>query len=797
VALTVGQLLATVGVDDSGMRSGLSDAEGQMRRAGSSIGSDAERAGQRAGRALGDGVQEGARRGAEGAGDAIADEAGDGAEEAGGSLRDRLATGLKTGIAAVGAAAGALLMEGIGTALEQGKIVGRLKAQLGATTEEAQRYGKIAGELYSDAVTEDFQGAADAISAVMRAGIAPPDATNAQIKTIATNVTDLADTFELDLGQTANAVGQMIKTGLAKDGVQAVDALTAGLQKMGPRADDIADTFNEYSVIFQRLGIDATTATGLLSQGMKAGARDTDVVADALKEFTLEGVQGSAKIAQGFKDIGLNSDAMIKKISKGGPDATEALQMTLDALRKMEDPVKRDAAATELFGTKSEDMQKALLALDPSKATDALGKVGGKAKEMGDSLRDNAGVRIEQFKRKLQQNVVDFLGAEVLPAMDSFKGYVRDRFGSVWAEAGKGSDGMADRITSAFEIVGQRLVQKVKELAPKAISALMGFGQQIADYAMANPEKIFKATAIAGAILLGLTLLPLLIAAGLSAAAATIMVSFAAKLVTATTQNLPHWWDQLQGWFGKKAGEAGDLLGAVGTAIGHWFAGLWSQYVSGPLGRFGLSFVSFMSGLPGRAVSAISSLGSRLASSATSAFNRFRSAAADRAVAVVSLARGLPGRIVSAVGSLGSLLYGQGRNVAQGLWRGIQSMGGWLRSTLVSWAKSVIPGPIAKALGIASPSKVMAKLARWIPAGVVKGVQSGAGAVRSAMTALVTPPEVPSMAGTGAAAYAGAGGFGGFGAGGPSVQIEHWHAAENGTPEDNAKALEWLAKGRG
>ncbi|TFV32301.1 hypothetical protein E4K10_18250 [Streptomyces sp. T1317-0309] len=90
--------------------------------------------------------------------------------------------------------------------------------------------------------------------------------------------------------------------------------------------------------------------------------------------------------------------------------------------------------------------------------------------------------------------------------------------------------------------------------------------------------------------------------------------------------------------------------------------------------------------------------------------------------------RGLPGRILSAIGSMNNLLYNSGRNVVLGLWHGIQNMGGWLRSTLMGWARNLIPGPIAKALGIASPSKVLARdVGRWIPAGVVQGIEENSG----------------------------------------------------------------------
>lgn len=357
-------------------------------------------------------------------------------DEAAAGFSKRLAAGLAVGVAGAAVVAGGLLAKGLTGAVEQEKVAGKLGAQLGATGPEAQRYGQIAGQLYSKAVTEDIQGAADAVRATMSAGLLPPEATNRQIQQISTKVSDLAGTFELDLGQAANAVGQIMKTGLAPNATVALDTITRGLQVMGPRADDIADTFNEYSVIFQRLGLSAQQATGLMSQGLKAGARDTDVVADALKEFALEGVQGSQKIVDGFKAIGLNSDQMVKMISAGGPKATQALQMTLDRLRAMEDPVQRDAAAVNLFGTKSEDLQNALLALNPGTAVASLGEVAGAADRMGNSLRDNAGARLESFKRGLEQGLVNVVGGRVLPVLEEGATFLLTRFGPALTRVG-------------------------------------------------------------------------------------------------------------------------------------------------------------------------------------------------------------------------------------------------------------------------------------------------------------------------------------------------------------------------
>jgi phage-related protein len=207
--------------------------------------------------------------------------------------------------------------------------------------------------------------------------------------------------------------------------------------------------------------------------------------------------------------------------------------------------------------------------------------------------------------------------------------------------------------------------------------------------------------------------------------------------------------------------------------------------------------VDWIKGLPGRAYNALAPFAGQLAERARSALSSFKTSVVNKANEAISWMRGLPGRISSAIGNLGSLLVDKGRDVVRGLLNGVKSMGGWLRSQLISFAKDMIPGPIADALGIASPSRVMAKdVGRWIPAGLVKGIQGGAGAVDRAMRSLVTTPAVPQLAPAGATVGAYGSPFAPA-AGGATVQIEHWHAAEHGGPDDNARALAWLAKARG
>ncbi|MGW3191590.1 phage tail tape measure protein [Streptomyces ardesiacus] len=709
----------------------IAEAEHIMRGGGQRLGAAAAAGGRQAGDDLGDGIVRGAdgrlrdargrfatagRRAGDAAGDGLADGLGDGADEgvsAVGTKLEKLKTVAKGAALAAGAAAGALLMSAIGDAMDQSRIAGRLGAQLGTTPAEAQRYGKLAGQLYADAVTEDFQGAADAISAVMRAGIAPPGATQAQLKAIATNVTDLASTFELDLGQAANSVGQMIKTGLAKNGREAVDILTVGLQKMGPRADDIADTFNEYSTIFRNMGLSGKEATGILIQGMRAGARDTDIVADAIKEFSIEAVAGSDKIGKAWTALGLDSDKLFGQVAAGGDQAKEALDQTLQALATMEPGTKRNALAVELFGTKAEDLGDALWALDPGHAVEALGEVGGAANRMGDTLRDNAGTRLEQFKRRFQQGLVNFLGGSVLGSFEQIK----TKLGGLWDEATKGLDGASVGVKVAAFIprLGEAIVSKAAELGPKIAQALAMAGSRAAEWVMANPAETFKILAIASAFLLAFAFLPELLIAGVAATVGLIIGGFVARLIQAAQQKLPEW----------------------GHAVAAWFGGLWSTYVSGPVSRTWNSLVQTVKGLPGRTVGALAALGSLLAAAAVRHWNSFRAATAQKVVSFISYVKGLPGSISRAIGSLSSLLTQKGKNVVQGLWNGIQGMGGWIKSKLISWAKSMIPGPIAKALGIASPSKVTKEQGKWIARGLVDGLTGNTKQVKAASYKLV------------------------------------------------------------
>ncbi|WP_103344059.1 phage tail tape measure protein [Amycolatopsis sp. CA-126428] len=341
----------------------------------------------------------------------------------GSSLADtaRQAGSFAFGLTAIGNAA-SIAMD----TLENARLGDKLAAQLGAPADMAADLGRVAGTLYAQAYGDSLDQINEAIRGVIQSGLVMEDATNDQLAGITAKVLNLATAFDQDLGGTTQAVGQLMKTGLARDADEALDVLTRGFQQGADRSQDLLDTMTEYSVQFQKFGLDASMATGLLVQGMQAGARNSDLVADAIKEFSIRAVDGSKLTAQGFQAIGLNAADMAAKIARGGPQATQALDLVLDKLRAMPDPVARSQAAVALFGTQAEDLGQALFALDPSKAVAALGDVAGAADRMGATLNDSAGQRLVAFQRTLETGLVSFFGGVLLPALGDAVQWVRE-----------------------------------------------------------------------------------------------------------------------------------------------------------------------------------------------------------------------------------------------------------------------------------------------------------------------------------------------------------------------------------
>lgn len=302
--------------------------------------------------------------------------------------------------AVTGATVGAAVALGVAKNLEMGAARAKLQGQLGLSGKDAERAGKVAGQLYADNMTDSIEGANDAIRSVVQN--MNVSVKSIRLKDIATQALTVSQAMDEDLNRVTAAASTLMRTGLAKNAQQAFDIITRGNQAGLNSGEDLLDTFIEYPTTFRQLGISGKDSLNLMNQGLKAGARNSDQVADAIKEFSIRAIDGSKTTVQGFKLMGLNAKDMREQIAKGGPSARKAFGQVLDGLRDIKDPVKRQTAAVDLFGTKAEDMGKALGAMDLTHAKGQIEGVGGATKRATDAMGSSAQSKVEGMKHRFE-----------------------------------------------------------------------------------------------------------------------------------------------------------------------------------------------------------------------------------------------------------------------------------------------------------------------------------------------------------------------------------------------------------
>ncbi|MEX2984579.1 phage tail tape measure protein [Streptomyces sp. C36] len=791
-------------MDDSAVGPGTQRAEATVRASGAQMAADADRAGQQAGRDLGDGVAEGASAGG---------------ERASNALKSGLS---KLGAAALGIGIGAALMGGISQALEQGKVQGKLRAQMGSSGPIAAEYGKAAGQLYSGAIVDSVEDGAEIMKGIAQNGLLPPEATQSQIQTMGRRVADTASVMGEDVSKVSRAVGVMLKTGVAKSADEAMDVLVKGSQNGVNAAEDLLDTYSEYPTEFRQLGLDAKTSMGLMSQGLKGGARDADVVADALKEFTLQAQGMSDTTKTAYEDLGLSGEKMQEVFRKGGPAAGKAFEEIITKLRAVKDPAKKSEIALGLFGTKFEDMQQAIYALDPAHAVDALGDVKGATDKAGDAMRDNAATKIEVFKRALETKFVNLIGGKVIPVVEKLADWIgAGGLGKAWSASTQFIKEHSTELTAAATVITVLMLPTLVTLATQmgvttaavvtgwvtqgaagvaagvrflATNALIigGWVAQGAAAGMAalrvvgawvlmGTQSTIQGAKMAAAWVMGMGPVGWITAA--IVALVVLVVANWDRIVSATSAAWDWVWGKIKG-IGQALLDFFLNWTIAGLIISHW-----DSIKSGTV-RVWDAITNWISGIPGRIVGFFFDW--PLVGTILRHWSAVKDGTSRKAGEMLDYVRGLPGRIVGYFGDFGSMLYGKGQDLIRGLWNGILGMGGWLRSKLMSWASSAIPGPIAKALGIHSPSRLMRdKIGKFIPAGVVEGIKAGAPAIDRTMRNLVPVPSAQFSTPGGPSNGAAAGG--GWG---PAVHIENWHAG-SASADQTAAALTWHMKGRG
>jgi len=368
------------------------------------------------------------------------------------------------GVAAIGLTAGVALAKAIAEGAEKEAQQDLIQAKLGVDEATAARIGDAAGKAYTNAFGESSAANMDAARAAMQAGLLPRDADQGTIQKTIEQLNTVSEIMGADIPEVARAAGQAVRTGFVANGTEAMDLFVAATQAGLDTSGDLLETVVEYGTQFRQVGIQGADAMGLISQAMKGGARDTDVAADAIKEFAIRAQDGSESTAGAFEQLGLNADEMGDLFARGGDAARDGMDQILDKLRDMPDSVEKSQTAAALFGTQWEDLGRAFDNFDLSTARDELGKTAGATQEAADIIGGNAKASWESLTRTVES------------AVGGIKQSMAEAFGPTAADLSAKLLENKDEIVAFFADVVSAALTFGEGMANVAVAALHAWG---------------------------------------------------------------------------------------------------------------------------------------------------------------------------------------------------------------------------------------------------------------------------------------------------------------------------------
>lgn len=281
-------------------------------------------------------------------------------------------------------------------AAQSNEASSKLAAQLGLTKQEADNLASVGRSIYADNWGESLADVNEALATTKNNF---KDLNDTDLKHLTEQGLIVKDVFDQDINQTMKTAST-IANNFGVDGSTAMDLITKAFQMGGNKADDLLDTFNEYSIQFKNMGFDAKEFGNILINGLDNGAFNADKVADAVKEFNIRIRDGSKQSAEALTGLGLDADEFARKLGDGSMTGKEAMLKVNEALRNTKDEVKRNQLGVMLYGTQWEDMgSKVILALDQGQ--DKLGEFKGATDAAGAAASTSLGATWNGFLRQL------------------------------------------------------------------------------------------------------------------------------------------------------------------------------------------------------------------------------------------------------------------------------------------------------------------------------------------------------------------------------------------------------------
>ena len=428
-----------------------------------------------------------------------------------------------------------------------------LAAQTGASGTEIQALSDSAESLFRVGVGESVADATKAIATAKQQLGGLLDAEGMEAFTA--RAAALGKVFDKDVSEVIGKSRTFISQ-FGLGGSEAADLVSLAMQKAGTAMDDVLDTTDEYSQVVKQAGFNAEEFVGTLVAGVQAGTRDTDKLADAIKETQIRLRAGDTSSA--LESISSPITATIQGIVKAGEQGKLSVK---DVLQQSAQAIETAFDAGQISETMRSQLQ---VAISGTPAEDLGAEIYARtfgAPIPTDKIREQAKTAGEQMQQALAPvSFLDRVGKE----FDLLQTKASELFAPVISGAGQVL-GTVSQIGPAISLLGSKenpLGAMFSGLVGKVTSLIPAFGAVGTSAAAAG-----TATTASFAPVLA-TVLP--IAAAVAAVAGVLILAYKQSdtfraSIDGLVQKAKELWDTL-------VAKVKPVLEAIGEVLGEVFA---------------------------------------------------------------------------------------------------------------------------------------------------------------------------------------------------------------------------------
>lgn len=348
-----------------------------------------------------------------------------------------------------------------------------LKARTGGSAAEIDRLTGSAQRLFAQGVGGSF---AEAVDAIGKADQQLSQFLNpAEIEAFTKSAAAIGNAFDKPIDEVISKSRTFIAN-FDLSGEEAANLVSGVAQGAANGMDDVFDTLDEYSQLSKQVfGEGAQAAaefTGILVRGVQAGARDTDKLADTIKETQIRLRAGD--IGTALKDIDAPVKATIEGIVKAGEQGQisvgEVLQQSAQAIETAFDAGQinetvRSKLQIALSGTPAEDLGSDLYGrvFGAPIDTAAIAKQGQAARQALENALGPTNI-VDKFKRTLEAGLAD-LGTAFQPAIAG-----AGTFLSTLGDLGPGINLLSGTFGSLNKALGPFIANLVGKVVPGLVA---------------------------------------------------------------------------------------------------------------------------------------------------------------------------------------------------------------------------------------------------------------------------------------------------------------------------------------